>query len=200
MRRLHRPPCPNATALQTNYKHPENKRALELASHGKCMYCESQVSNVYFGDVEHFRPKAAGKYPHLEFEWSNLGYCCARCNNAKQDKFDELFPLIDPYSEEPKDHLLAFGTLIRHKAGSERGALTITTVDLNRAELVERRAMKLKDLQNAIDACYRTRSVGVRQILLAALDSEANSNREFSMVAEALIIANRPIAAGNATD
>lgn len=191
MRRLHRPPCPNPEALKTNYKHAENKTSLEAASHGKCMYCESQVSHVYFGDVEHIRPKAANKYPHLEFDWSNLGYCCARCNNAKSNQFEEECPLIDPYTENPNDHLLAFGSLIRHKTGSERGALTIKTVDLNRSELLERRNHRIESIQNAIDACYRTSSATIRQVLLHALFQEAEANREFSIFAAALIAANK---------
>lgn len=191
MRRLYRPACPNPLALQTNYKHPDNKQALQLASHGKCMYCESQVSHVYFGDVEHIRPKANGKFPEFEFEWSNLGYCCARCNNAKKDQFEDACPLVDPYSEDPDAHLLAFGSLLMHKAGSERGALTISTVDLNRPELIERRAMRITALQNAIDACYRASSTALRALLLAALDQESEGDKEFSIFAAALIAANR---------
>ena len=193
MRRLHRPACPNPAALQTNYKHPDNKKALLHASHGKCMYCESQVSHIYFGDVEHIRPKAAGKYPELEFVWSNLGYCCARCNNAKKDQFDGTCPLIDPYFEDPDAHLLAFGSTVRHKAGSERGALTIITTDLNRPELIEKRAMRLAQLQSTLDACYRTSNDVVRETLLAALVEEGETDKEFSMFAAALIGANRPV-------
>lgn len=190
MRRLFRPDCPNPVALQTNYKHPINKEALQMASHGKCMYCESQVSHVYFGDIEHIRPKAIDKYPELEFEWANLGYCCARCNGAKNDKFDEACPFIDPYSESPSDHLLAFGSLLRHKAGSERGALTISTIDLNRAELVERRSIRLQMLQRSIDACFRTSSIAVKEILLSELQRESDADKEFSIFAAALIEAN----------
>jgi len=160
------------------------------------MYCESQVSHVYFGDVEHIRPKAAGKYPELEFDWANLGYCCARCNNAKKDQFDESCPLVDPYSEDPDIHLLAFGTSVRHKAGSERGAITVATVDLNRVELIERRAIRLAQLQNSLDACYRTVNKVIQATLLAALEEEGAADKEFSMFAAALISANRSRTAG----
>lgn len=195
MRRLHRPACPNPESLKTNYKHPENKEALLRASHGKCMYCESQVSHVYFGDIEHIRPKAADKYPELEFEWDNLGYCCARCNNVKNDQFDATCPLVDPYSEDPSTHLLAFGSTVRHRARSERGAITITTTGLNRAELIEKRAIRLSQLQNSLDACYRTTNATVQATLLAALDAEGAGDKEFSMFAAALIAANCPNAA-----
>lgn len=191
MRRLIRPECPNPEALKTNYKYPENKRALQNASHGKCMYCEAKVDHVYYADVEHIRPKATGKFPELKFEWSNLGYCCALCNGAKKDKFDTTCPLIDPYSEEPSDHLFAFGPILHHKAGSERGAITIVTVDLNRAELIEKRGIRITELQNSISACYRTSNDTLRQLLLEALEQEHRENKEFTMVAAALLAANR---------
>ncbi|CAM6715063.1 TPA: HNH endonuclease [Enterobacter kobei] len=190
MRRLTRPACPNPVAIRTNYKHPENKLALQQCSHNKCMYCESHISHVYFGDVEHIRPKAEDKFPELEFEWSNHGYCCARCNNEKRDEFDNDCPLIDPYSEDPNTHLLAFGSILRHKSGSERGALTISTIGLNRPELIERRSIRINELQNAIDACYRTRNSTIRDNLLAALTHESDADKEFSMVAAALLAAN----------
>lgn len=191
MRRLYRPVCPNPTALRSNYKYPDNKEALKAASNGKCMYCESHVSHLYYGDVEHIRPKDDDKFPELKFDWENLGYACARCNNAKNNKFESDCPLIDPYFEEPSTHLFAFGALIKHKRGSERGALTIITVDLNRAELIERREIRLTELQNAIDACYRTSSPTVQEVLLNALDRESAPNKEFSMFAGALLAAHR---------
>lgn len=190
MRRLFRPDCPNPEALRTNYKNPANKLALQECSHGKCMYCESRVHHIYFGDVEHIRPKAAGKYPELEFVWSNHGYCCSRCNNEKKDHFDENCPLIDPYSEDPNAHLLAFGPILRHKAGSERGALTIIKIGLNRPELIEQRSIRISELQSAIDACCRTSNEAVRDVLLTALVLEGGPDKEFSMVSAALMAAN----------
>ncbi|MEY0837570.1 HNH endonuclease [Providencia alcalifaciens] len=190
MIRLFRPACPNPSALRTNYKHPDNKSALQACSHEKCMYCESKVSHVYFGDVEHIRPKAKNKYPELEFEWTNHGYCCARCNNEKKDQFDDNCPLIDPYSEDPSAHILAFGAFLMHKTGSERGALTISTTGLNRPDLIEQRSIRIKALENAIDACFRTSSKNVRDKLLSALILEREADKEFSMVADALLAAN----------
>ena len=34
------------------------KDALREAQHGKCAFCESKISHIAHGDVEHFRPKA----------------------------------------------------------------------------------------------------------------------------------------------
>jgi len=190
MRKITRPECPNAEALKTNYKHPENKKSLEDASHGKCMYCESKVTHVYFGDVEHIKPKATEKYPELKFDWSNLGFCCARCNNAKNDDYEDDCPIINPYDEDPNENLIAFGSLLYPKKGSERGDLTIRTVDLNRVDLVEKRALRLDEVQSAINACFRTSNETLRAMLLRSLSNEGDSSREFSFFSNAFIAAN----------
>src|SRR3989338_502809 len=116
MIKISRPQCPNPIALATNYKYPENKAALSAASFDKCVYCESKVSHVYYGDVEHIKPKSV--YPDLEFVWENLGYVCARCNGIKGDKYDEENPIINPYDEYPERHLIALGAVMTHKDSS----------------------------------------------------------------------------------
>lgn len=190
MIKINRPACPNPEALKTNYKDPVNKKALIDASHGKCMYCESQVSHVYFGDVEHIRPKALDKYPHLEFTWENLGFVCARCNNFKKDKYSEETPFIDPYAEDPSNSITVFGYTLRHKNGSERGNLTILEIDLNRVELIERRELRLRDIERAIDACFRTKDKKLQDTLLAELANEKHHSKEYSMFCAALLAAH----------
>jgi hypothetical protein len=60
------------------------KNALRKAQHEKCALCESKVSHIAYGDVEHFRPKAGYRqkpgdrlvqpgYYRLAYEWANLG-------------------------------------------------------------------------------------------------------------------------------
>lgn len=190
MRQITRPDCPNPSALKTNYKHPENKKALEEASNGKCMYCEAQVTHVYFGDVEHIKPKATGRFPELKFEWTNLGFCCGHCNNAKKDEYEEDCPIIDPYSEEPNEHLIAFGTFLYAKAGSERGDLTIRTVDLNRIGLLEKRKVRIEAIQNSVNSCFRTADPILRSRLLKSLESEGHSDKEFSVIAASFLAAH----------
>lgn len=187
---IERPHCPEPERLVGNYKHPANKAALVQASYGKCMYCESRISHVYYGDIEHIKPKAAGKYPHLEFEWTNLGFSCAICNNTKKDQYDPGCPPLDPYSENPSQHIFPFGTMVMHRHGSERGEITILLAGLNRVELVERRAMALRSLQSAIDACYRSTSPVIKATLLEALKEEGLADKEYSMFTSALLGAN----------
>ena len=157
MIKLTRPTCPNPNALRTNYKNPENKDALRQASSDKCMYCESKISHIYYGDVEHIKPKET--YPQFEFVWENLGYVCAKCNGKKLNKYDDNCPYINPYEESPADFIAPFGELLRQFRGNERGEYTILEIDLNRSELAEKRLNRMRVIANLIDKINRTQNV-----------------------------------------
>lgn len=74
------------------------KKHFSDAQHGKCAYCECDVTTGGYGDVEHFHPKAtvqelttgaAGPkeisrrgYWWLAYEWDNYLFCCERCNRS----------------------------------------------------------------------------------------------------------------------
>lgn len=182
MIKLERPNCPNPAALSTNYRDPQCKASLQAASYGKCAYCESKVSHVYWGDIEHIRPKA--KFPALEFEWSNLGYVCAKCNNAKSDVWSELTPLIDPYVDDPSEHLCALGAALHQKNGSERGELTIRTADLNRGGLLEQRKKRMDQIIALVDRAKRTVSPEIAAALNEELVKEIGDDREYAIVAQ----------------
>lgn len=191
MIKLERPECPYLKALEDgNYKHKTNKEALRQASSDKCMYCESKISHIDFAHVEHIKPKAENKYPELEFVWENLGYVCPKCNNSKSDKYDESTPYINPYSENPEEHVFAFGTLLFHKNGSERGELTISDIDLNRPELIEKRHERIQMINKAITSCYRTNNMALRDNALDEIKQEMLVDKEYSLVVKALISAN----------
>lgn len=189
MIRLVRPPCPNPEALETNYRHPVNKQALQAASFDKCMYCESKVSHSYFGDVEHIRPQ--DRFPHLRFFWGNLGFVCARCNNAKGKKWHDQTPFLNPYEENPGSHLAAVGTLVLHRGGSERGEITWRDIGLNRTELLERRNDRIDAIHVLVDKINRTTDPALRTVLNAQLDEEVADNTPYSFVARAALNALR---------
>lgn len=191
MRRLTRPACPHPQALTDgNYKHHLNKKALNDSSYGKCMYCESKVTHIDYGDVEHIKPKAAGLFPELEFAWENLGFSCAVCNTTKSNKYFNEAPFVNPYDEEPAEHLYAFGAFIFTKSGSERGEITIKEIGLNRPGLIEQRTAKIQAIATAVDACHRINSAHLRKAALDALMDEAGPDTEFSAVVAAQLRAS----------
>lgn len=188
MIRIFRPDCPHPRALENgNYKHPRNKEALKNAGSDKCMYCECKISHVDHGQVEHIKPKAADKFPELEFEWTNLGYVCAKCNVAKSDKFSDETPFIDPYAEDPEDFLFAAGSFLWPKHGNERGEMTITEIDLNRLGLLEKRDQKIKELYTSLKACGRTNSDTLRTQAIEELKKEGLPDKELSLIAKSFL-------------
>lgn len=75
------------------YRNEQVREALELLAHGKCAYCESQMTNQS-PRVEHYRPKGGidltrgGQsligYWWLACEWDNLLPACEDCNTERK--------------------------------------------------------------------------------------------------------------------
>lgn len=150
------------------YGHSSVKTALSAAQHGKCAFCESKVRHIAYGDVEHFRPKAASQqgsaqplirpgYYWLAYDWGNLLFCCQICNQRYKRN---LFPLREPARRARSHHDAIAGEkpLLVNPAASDparaitfrgeyavpgrrhqHGAASIEALGLNRAELIDRR-------------------------------------------------------------
>jgi uncharacterized protein (TIGR02646 family) len=145
---------------QNKYCHSEVKSALVNMFNGKCAYCESKITVVTYGAIEHFFPKSL--YVDLTFEWNNLLLSCDRCNdtNHKGIKFpidrngDPL--LIDPTDgrTNPNTHLEFVwddvGGLASIYGRDQRGKTVETIFDLNgvngRKELIDHRSRYIKRL------------------------------------------------------
>jgi len=54
----------------------------------KCYICESKAPLSI--NVEHFKPHLNFKHKDLAFDWNNLFWSCAHCNNIKLAKFTNL--------------------------------------------------------------------------------------------------------------
>ena len=146
------------------YAHASVKDALIVAQHGKCCFCESKITPIAYGDVEHFRPKKGFQqkrsdtlgrpgYYWLAYTWSNLFLSCQLCNQRHKKN---LFPLadpaqrarnhtndlaaeeplfVDPGLDNPEEHITFESELALPRDGSERGRITIKELGLNRPEL-----------------------------------------------------------------
>lgn len=93
--------------VEGKYKNRAIKDAIVAMFHGKCAYCESKISHIAYGHIEHFKPKST--FPELTFEWTNLLLSCPICNGTefKGDCFPEASeggPLINPCDETPAEH------------------------------------------------------------------------------------------------
>ena len=82
------------------YRDNEVKEALKIICNNKCAYCESSFLHVYYGDIEHFRPKKLISNPGqndikpgyywLSNEWENLLLSCLFCNQSKGQLVPQL--------------------------------------------------------------------------------------------------------------
>lgn len=142
------------------YGHNDVKAALKTIQKDTCCFCESKVTQVAYGDIEHFRPKSAFKttkgqplqkpgYFWLAYDWNNLLFSCQVCNTSYKGN---LFPLIDetkrahshafsisheepiiinPSMEEPSLHIDFYQEIPYGK--TQRGKETIQLLGLDRA-------------------------------------------------------------------
>jgi len=156
------------------YGHPTVKEALIEAQHGKCCYCEWNVTPGAYGDVEHFRPKgkvaeddAHPGYYWLAYEWSNLLFACQKCNQRFKRTFfplrdpskrarshhdhDELSQeeplLIHPVEEDPQQYVGFYKQEAISIDGKLRGKTTIEVFGLNRIELLEARLFRYSGVE-----------------------------------------------------
>lgn len=160
----------------TVYGHPTVKEALIEMQYGKCCFCESKITHIAYGDVEHFRPKAAWYcsaikdlvrpgYFWLAYSWENLLFCCQVCNQRyKRNHFplnDEsarcIYPNVDvtsesplyvnPVEDNPASHMAFRGDALYAVGGLAKGVETIDGLQLNRKDLRLRRSERLEPLK-----------------------------------------------------
>ena len=167
------------------YKNSAIKNALRGASFAKCAYCESHLEHVYPADVEHILPKSAR--PALVVEWGNLAWVCFECNNRKGIYYSTTVPLVDPYSEDPSDHLFFAGDLCVWKPGSERGRLTVTQLALSRSPLVERRRERLQQLGSLLDLWMKTTDPLAKAAVRAEAEAFGQPSAEYAAACAAYL-------------
>ncbi len=118
----------NANTSKVVWKHDDIHNALINSSASKCAYCECelQIEDSYM-QIEHFKDK--GSYPDNVVDWENLLPSCARCNRKKWTLDVEKFPIVNPYVDEPKEHLHLEAFALYGKG--EKGDNTVKKLDLN---------------------------------------------------------------------
>jgi uncharacterized protein (TIGR02646 family) len=122
--------------LQDNAAFREVRETLRSMAPGLecCMYCEDSEGT----DIEHFWPKSA--YPDKAFSWDNYLLACSGCNsNHKRNQFPVDAAgaplLINPTSEEPRDHLTLTGRTGKYVAKTPKGQKSIEVFGLWRDRL-----------------------------------------------------------------
>lgn len=100
-------PAPNCLANEkasgsSNYRLTEVLDRLKYDFKNKCYLCEYKEPSTI--NVEHFIPHRGNR--DLMFEWNNLFFVCAHCNNIKSDKYDNILNCVLPEDDvDNKVHL-----------------------------------------------------------------------------------------------
>lgn len=82
---------PASLAAKRSYTEPDVLDALNSIFLGKCYICETK--DPLSLNVEHFEAHQGDV--DKKFDWNNLFFCCARCNNIKRDSFNSLIDCTD---------------------------------------------------------------------------------------------------------
>lgn len=172
-------------SLKNKYNHSSIKESLREESNSKCMYCESGIKHITPEHIEHIKPKS--KFPELAYEWDNLGLSCPVCNMNKSDLFDTECAFINPYDDSPDEFLMAVGPLIYARPGKPRGEITEKVIKLNRTELVEKRIERISAIRHLVEKYENQQSYLLKNLILNEIIIEIGSDKEYSLVANALI-------------
>lgn len=155
----------------------EIKKSLHEVFHGKCGYCETKIESLELGTINRYRPNNGVRdknefhqdlYWWLTFEWDNLIYCCKECNqfkgnyfpikgrralNEKDDYKNEHRMLLNPYLDEPGNHLnYSHSDSGYIDALTDEGNQSIELLRLNRTNLIEGRKKARNEIVDAVES------------------------------------------------
>jgi hypothetical protein len=115
----------------------------------RCAYC--MMDEVHYGgkfnfELDHFKPKK--EFGKLVCRFTNLYYCCNKCNRTKSGKWPSPeaeaagYRFLDPCSENPYKKDLRELQDYSLSGHTNAGCFTIKALDLNRDELITYRKFK----------------------------------------------------------
>jgi uncharacterized protein (TIGR02646 family) len=169
--------------VNQRYGHKEIKLRLIEETNHKCAYCESKITAVDHGDIEHIEPKS--KVPNKTFDWDNLTLCCRKCNQNKRDYYNPRNPLINPYLNNPEEEIVFLGPIISPR--TERARLTVKLLQLDRVELFESRVNYIKQIQPLIDLFVKEDDEILKQMTYQDILKFTDKKNEYSSMMKSVV-------------
>ena len=170
---------------KSRYNHSEIKGALVAETHGKCAYCESKLRHISYGDIEHVVAKSDD--PYKWFSWPNLTLACDVCNTNKGHTQVEGATFIDPYAVDPEEYFWQLGPMMKPRPGSDAAALTERLLELNRADLIERRAERQDSLLKMLDTVERCSNPDLKHLLWEEFEKEGQAHNEYAALSRTIV-------------
>lgn len=84
---LKKMPAPASLENKVSYSSKDVIEQLASDFHNKCYICE--IKDPISLNVEHFEPHK-NIDNEKKYDWNNLFFACARCNNIKRSKYDDI--------------------------------------------------------------------------------------------------------------
>lgn len=177
-------------AIKSRYRHKDIKAALLAETLGKCAYCESKVTHIAYGDIEHIVPKS--KDPSRAYDWANLTLACDVCNTNKGDHYgdgqDEFeAEILDPYIDDPAQHLLFLREVVSPRPDSMRGFATEALMKLSRGDLLEKRRERMTFLDGLVRAYTLAEQKHKRLLLDDLYANHLTEESEYSASSKAYV-------------
>lgn len=165
-------------ALQTakirdsGYNKPEVNEALIEMFKGKCYICENKDS-VSSYQIEHLKPHRGNL--ELKYDWNNLFWSCAHCNNIKNARYE---PILD-CSQIEVDKKIAF-----RKEGFFGKQEKFVFIPLEDDEETNNTAALLHDAYYGNTPQKKIEAANIRKSLRIELSSFKNLIREYEEAEE----------------
>mgnify|MGYP000616240551 CR=1 FL=1 len=106
------------------------QKAVRELAYGKCCFSEIKLdTKSTYTEIEHFYPKDL--YPKLVVEWGNLLPSSKKCNTSKGDTDTYKEVVVNPFVDNPNEHLYFENFRLYPKNNSIIGKNTIDIVALN---------------------------------------------------------------------
>lgn len=155
------------TNKKKKYNQSDVKDQLKRETHEKCAYCESRITVVAHGDIEHVTPKALE--PELTFEWENLTFACQICNQYKSVKIG----ISDPYADTMEEFAFLVAPFL--SGTSTKSKKTILELDLNRPALIEDRIAHIREFGRALEAIENEADEDLQDLMFVELSRDLES-------------------------
>ena len=177
---------------------PWLKEALMDLSNGKCAYCEvSLKKESTYMEVEHFEDKAHNLDKVMK--WENLLPSCKHCNSHKNDHDVIAEPIVNPFIDQPKNHLYIKNYMPCHR--DVKGRMTIEVLGLKDYERIINRWFVIgKQSESNIDKVvmrdenFREKQITRRRTLLNTelrnLLIECQPDKEYSALCSTILLEN----------
>jgi hypothetical protein len=166
----------------------EWKEQLSIEGQHQCVYCAININS--FGGirnfhVEHYKPKAKGKFPELENDYYNVFFACSICNGFKGDDWKEEPRIELDNNSYPNPLEIDYSIFLKKNKALEiesdfiTGNYIINKIYLNRPQLILER--KIHELFDEIkNVCERTIEVllmiaeieGANPVITGYIESE----------------------------